>query len=89
MEYLQHTSETSLTLENIRLQHVVQQDMAARRVEHGTVGSGCAVAVEKEDGSGQAVVRPLVSGCAASGDRAHMVPAVEVKAAVGWCGLAR
>jgi hypothetical protein len=56
--------------------------MAARRVEHGTAGSGCAVTVEKEDDSGRVVVRPPVSGGAALGDRAHVVPAVEATAAV-------
>jgi hypothetical protein len=63
--------------------------MAARQAEHGTTGSSCAVTVEKEDASGRTAVQPLVSGCAAPGDRAHVVPTVEVKAAVGWCGLAR
>jgi hypothetical protein len=48
--------------------------MTAKQEEHDTVGSGCAVAVEKEDNSGRAVVRPPVSSCAAPGDRAQAVP---------------
>ena len=61
--------------------------MVARRAEHYIMGSGCAVAVEKEDGSGRAAVWPSVSGCTAPGDRAHAMPVVEATTAVGWCGL--
>ena len=52
---------------------------------------GCAVAVEKEDGSGWAAAWPLVSGCAAPGDRAHavpqqVVPMVEAATTGSGCG---
>jgi hypothetical protein len=46
-----------------------QQNLAAGQVEHCTVGSGCAVAVEKEDDNGWAAVRPSVSGGVAPNDR--------------------
>jgi hypothetical protein len=58
-----------------------QQNLAARRAEHCTTRSGCGIAVEKEDGSGQVAMRPPVSGYTTPGDRMHAVPP-----ASGACG---
>jgi hypothetical protein len=55
LKLLQHTSET---LEINTCNMHFQQKLVAGRAEHYTVGSGCAVAVEKEDDSGQAATRP-------------------------------
>jgi hypothetical protein len=41
--------------------------MAAKQAEHGTVGSGYAIMVEKEDSSGRMAVWPLLSGRATLG----------------------
>jgi hypothetical protein len=47
-----------------------QQNLAARRAEHCTAESSCAVSVKNEDDSGRAAARPPVSGRAAPRDRA-------------------
>jgi len=73
LKHLQYTFETSKTLETYACNMRFQQNLAARR-EHCTARSGYAVAVGKEDDSGWAAAWPLVSGCAAPGDRAHAVP---------------
>ena len=88
LKYLQHTSETSETLKAYACNMRFQQNLAARQAEHCAAGSGCAIVVEKEDASGWAAVRPLVSGCATPGNRAHAVPrrvvtAVEATTTVG------
>jgi hypothetical protein len=71
---MQHTSETSETLETYTFNMRFQQNLAARRAEHCTAGSGCGIVVEKEDGSGRVTMWPPMSDYAAPGDRTHAVP---------------
>jgi hypothetical protein len=60
LKYLKHTLAT----------YVFSKTWSADgQTEHCTAGSGCAVTMEKEDGSGRAVAWPPVSGCAAPSER--------------------
>jgi hypothetical protein len=62
------TSKTSETLETYTCNMRFQQNLEAKRVEHCTAGSGCAIVVENEDDSGRVAVRPPLSGGAAPDD---------------------
>jgi hypothetical protein len=81
MKHLQYTFKTSGTLETYAYNMCFQQNMAVRRVEHGIMGSRLCGGGEGE--------WQRAGGCAALGDRAQAVPAVEATTTVGWCDLAQ
>jgi hypothetical protein len=80
--HLKHLQHTSKTFKTYAYNMCFQQNMAARRAEHGTAESRLC-------GRGGEGGWQWPGGCAVPGDRAYAVPVVEATTAVAWCGLAR